>query len=200
VVTSKELPVAPPHGPRAASEPQPSSDDPQAPAEPIGATPGLASRQVKRTVWSGILAGFGLAAFLDESIFHQILHWHHFYDKSTVAVGLVSDGLFHAFGFTSIVVGLFLMADSLRRGGFIPKRWWGALLLGAGSFQLYDGTVQHMLLRLHQIRYGVTIWPYNLTWNLLAAIMITVGIVLMRGQAGVARSGIFRSGPARAAD
>jgi len=28
--------------------------------------------------------------------------------------------------------------DSLRRGGFIPKRWWGTLLLGAGGFQLYD--------------------------------------------------------------
>ena len=78
-----------------------------------------------------LLAGFGLAAFLDETIFHQILHWHHFYDKSSMAVGLLSDGLFHAFGFTSMVVGLFLMADSLRRGGFIPKRWWGALLLGA---------------------------------------------------------------------
>lgn len=193
--------MASPDGPTAASDPPgSSSDNPQATAEPIGPAAGLVSRQVKRTVWSGILAGFGLAAFLDESVFHQILHWHHFYDKSTVAVGLVSDGLFHAFGFTSVVVGLFLMADSLRRGGFIPKRWWGALLLGAGSFQLYDGTIQHKLLKLHQIRYGVTIWPYDLTWNLLAVIMIAVGIVLMRGRAGVAQSGIFRSGPARAAE
>ena len=110
-----------------------------------------------------------------------------------MAVGLLSDGLFHAFGFTSLVVGLFLMADSLRRGGFIPKRWWGALLLGAGSFQLYDGTIQHKLLRLHQIRYHVVIWPYDLTWNVLAVIMIIAGIVLMRGRAGVARAGIFRS-------
>jgi uncharacterized membrane protein len=140
-----------------------------------------------------MLAGFGLAAFLDETFFHQILHWHHFYDKSTMAVGLLSDGLFHAFGFTSMVAGLFLMADSLRRGGFIPKRWWGALLLGSGSFQLYDGTIQHKLLGLHQIRYHVIIWPYDLTWNVLAAIMIIAGIILMRGRAEVARSGIFRS-------
>ena len=154
--------------------------------------------ETKRTVWSGVLAGFGLAAFLDETIFHQILHWHHFYDKSTMAVGLLSDGLFHAFGFTSMVVGLFLMADSLRRGGFIPKRWWGALLLGAGGFQLYDGTIQHKLLRLHQIRYHVVIWPYDLTWNVLAVIMIIAGLMLMRGRAEVARSGIFRTdaGPA----
>lgn len=71
----------------------------------------------------------------------------------------------------------------------------GALLLGADGFQLYDGTVQHKLLRLHQIRYHVTIWPYDLAWNLLAAVMIAAGVMMMTGRAGTARSAIFRSGP-----
>lgn len=71
------------------------------PAEPV--TPSQA-KETKRTVWSGVLAGIGLAAFVDETVFHQLLHWHHFYDKSTVAVGLVSDGLLHAGGFTSMVM------------------------------------------------------------------------------------------------
>ena len=66
------------------------------------------SAGVKRTIWSGLLAGVGLVAFIDETVFHQLLHWHHFYDKSTPAVGLVSDGIFHAVGFTAMVVGLFL--------------------------------------------------------------------------------------------
>ena len=69
----------------------------------------------------------------------------------------------------------------------------GALLLGAGGFQLYDGIVQHKLLGLHQIRYHVVLWPYDLTWNLLAAVMIVAGALLMTGAAGVARSGLFRS-------
>jgi uncharacterized membrane protein len=155
--------------------------------------------QKKRTIWSGVLVGFGLAAFIDETVFHQILHWHHFYDKSTMAIGLVSDGLFHAFGFTSMVIGLFLMADSLRRGGFIPKRWWAALLIGSGGFQLYDGIIQHKVLRLHQIRYHVTIWPYDLTWNVIAALLIIAGLLLTQGQAGPARSGIFRTGAGPAA-
>ena len=94
----------------------------------------MAGKQIKRTIWSGVLAGAGLAAFIDETVFHQLLHWHHFYDGSTLAVGLFSDGLFHAGGFTALVVGLFLLADVVRRGGFVPKRWWGALLLGAGGF------------------------------------------------------------------
>jgi uncharacterized membrane protein len=44
----------------------------------------------------------------------------------------------------------------------------------------------------------VTIWPYDLTWNIVAVIMIIIGLLLMRGHAGAARSGIFRSdtGPA----
>ena len=145
-------------------------------------------------VWSGLLVGVGLAAFIDETVFHQLLHWHHFYDKSTPAVGLVSDGIFHAAGFTALVVGLFLLADGVRRGVFLPKRWWGSLLLGAGAFQLYDGTVQHKLLQLHQIRYHVTIWPYDLTWNGIAVIMLVAGTVLMLGSAGSARAGIFRTG------
>lgn len=47
-----------------------------------------------RNLWSGILFGLGLVAFIDEAIFHQLLHWHHFYDKSTTDIGLISDGLF----------------------------------------------------------------------------------------------------------
>jgi uncharacterized membrane protein len=147
-----------------------------------------ATAQTRRSVWSGVLCGIGLAAFIDETFFHQLLHWHHFYDRSTVAVGLLSDGLFHAGGFIAVVVGLFLMADAFRRGGFVPKRWWAALLLGAGGFQLYDGIVQHKLLRLHQIRYHVTVWPYDLTWNILAGVMIVLGIALMKGRSGVTRS------------
>src|SRR5436190_23006193 len=63
---------------------------------------GVAGKQIKRTIWSGVLAGVGLVAFADETVFHQLLHWHHFYDKSTLAVGLVSDGLFHAGGFIAM--------------------------------------------------------------------------------------------------
>jgi uncharacterized membrane protein len=150
---------------------------------------------LKQTVWSGLLVGLGVVAFIDETVFHQLLHWHHFYDKSTPAVGLVSDGIFHAVGFTAMVVGLFLLADAVRRGSFIPKRWWGALLLGAGGFQLYDGIVQHKIRKLHQIRYNVTIWPYDLTWNGIA--VLAAGVLLMLGRANAARAGVFRtsSGP-----
>ena len=86
----------------------------------------------RRLLLSGILFGVGVAAFVDEVVLHQLLHWHHFYDLSTAAVGLVSDGLFHAFGWFAAVAGLFLFADVRRRGGPGVGRWWPAVLIGAG--------------------------------------------------------------------
>ena len=132
---------------------------------------------MRRNTTSGVLAGVGLIAFIDETVFHQLLHWHHFYDKSTTDVGLVSDGLFHALGFFAVVSGLFLFADLRRRQDLNWTRWIGGVLLGAGGFQLYDGLVQHKLMRLHQIRYQVDVLPYDVTWNVIAAVTIVLGIV-----------------------
>ncbi|MFZ3417607.1 DUF2243 domain-containing protein [Arthrobacter sp. 3Tela_A] len=138
-----------------------------------------APRPHRRNVLSGVLVGIGTAAFIDEVLFHQLLQWHHFYDQSTASVGLFSDGLFHAFGWFAIVAGLFLFADLRRRAILIPARWGGAVLLGAGAFQLYDGTVQHKLLNLHQIRYEVELLPYDLAWNAAALLMLGAGIFLL---------------------
>lgn len=132
-----------------------------------------------RNVWSGFLFGIGLAAFIDETVFHQLLHWHHFYDKSTTGIGLVSDGLFHAFSWIATVGALFMVADLRRRNAWETTRWLAGLFLGAGIFNFYDGTVQHKLMRLHQIRYHVDILPYDMTWIVISVVMIIIGLVLL---------------------
>ena len=136
--------------------------------------------QRTRSIWSGVLVGVGAAAFVDEAVFHQLLHWHHFYDGGGLSAGLVSDGLFHAGSWLATVAGLFLVADLQRRRGLGVRAWWAGLLSGLGGFQLYDGVVQHKLLRLHQIRYGVDLLPYDLTWNVVAVVAIVVGLFLLR--------------------
>ena len=137
------------------------------------------SPEVGRTVLSGVLLGVGIAAFVDETVFHQLLHWHHFYDRSTPAAGLISDGVFHAFGFFATVAALFLLADVRRRDALRLRPWWGGLLAGAGAFQLYDGTIQHKIMRLHQIRYDVDLAPYDWTWNIIAVLLLVAGVVLL---------------------
>ncbi|MFC0469394.1 DUF2243 domain-containing protein [Halalkalibacter kiskunsagensis] len=132
-----------------------------------------------RNLWSGILFGLGLVAFFDETVFHQLLRWHHFYDKSTTDIGLISDGLFHAFSWFATIGGLFMLADLRRRNALWLKRWWGGVLLGAGVFQLYDGIVQHKLMRLHQIRYVENVIIYDLVWNIIAIVMVVAGVILL---------------------
>jgi uncharacterized membrane protein len=136
-----------------------------------------------RSLGSGILIGIGVAGFIDETVFHQLLHWHHFYDKSTTTAGLVSDGYFHAGSWLCIVAGLFMFADLQRRHVTVPKRVWAGGLLGWGGFQVYDGLFQHKVLGLHQIRYGVDILPYDLVWNISGAVGILLGVVLLFGPA-----------------
>ncbi|MDE5413666.1 DUF2243 domain-containing protein [Alkalihalobacterium chitinilyticum] len=132
----------------------------------------------RRNLWSGILFGLGLIAFFDEVVFHQLLHWHHFYDLSTTSVGLISDGLFHAFSWFATIAGLFLFADLRRRNALWVTRWWGGVFLGAGVFQLYDGIIQHKVMRIHQIRYVENVIVYDIIWNLFAVALIIVGVIL----------------------
>ena len=129
--------------------------------------------------WSGALLGLGVIAFVDETVFHQLLHWHHFYDRSTTGVGLVSDGLFHAFSWFATIAALFLVARLRRERAFHGLRFTGGVLAGAGFFQLYDGLVQHKLMGLHQIRYDVDLLPYDLVWNISAAVLLVAGIALL---------------------
>ncbi len=149
-------------------------------------TAGQATR-AGRNLASGVLFGVGTVAFLDEAVFHQILHWHHFYDRSTTEVGLVSDGLFHAFSWFATVASLFLVGDLRRERTFWPRRFVAGWLAGAGFFQLYDGLVQHKLFGLHQIRYGVDLTPYDAAWNVVAAGLLVAGLAQVVVTGRVAR-------------
>jgi len=134
----------------------------------------------RRTMIATALIGIGLMAAVDEIVFHQLLGWHHFYDLSTPAIGLLTDGLLHAFELLVIVAGFFMFAALRAQRALVPTAAWAGLFLGAGGFQLLDGIGNHKILRLHQIRYGVEILPYDLAWNLAALVMIALGLLLAR--------------------
>ena len=134
----------------------------------------------RRLLVSGLLLGLGTAGAVDEIVFHQLLHWHHFYDRASGAAGLVSDGLLHAGTFSAAVAGMALLADARRRGRFVPSLWWGAALTGAGAFQVWDGLVHHKLLRLHQVRYGVDLTGYDVGWVVPGVVLLVTGVVLLR--------------------
>ena len=142
-----------------------------------------------RSVRVAALIGVGLMAAVDEIVFHQILGWHHFVDRSTPEFGLLSDGLLHSAELVVLVAGFFLISDLRRRGALAPRSARGGLVLGAGGFQLWDGVVDHKVLRLHQVRYDVDLLPYDLAWNGAAVVLLVVAAVLLaRSRAETAAS------------
>lgn len=61
-------------------------------------------------------------------------------------------------------------------------------LVGLGGFNLYDGTVQHKLLRLHPVREGVADQlPYDLAWNAVSLALLVLGWLLWRATRGNGR-------------
>ncbi|KDN73101.1 DUF2243 domain-containing protein [Streptomyces olindensis] len=134
--------------------------------------------QRRRSLAVCALIGVAVMAAVDEIVFHQLLGWHHFYDRSTSSVGLLSDGLLHTAELLALVAGFFLYADLRRRRALAAAHAWAGFFLGLGAFQLFDGIVDHKLLRLHQIRYGVDVTPYDWAWNIGGLVLLLIGCTL----------------------
>ena len=132
----------------------------------------------RRSLLTGLMIGTALMAAVDTIVFHQLLGWHHFYDRSTPDVSLLSDGLLQTGYLALLVAGFFWFADLRRRRTLARRSTWAGFVLGLGTFQLFDGVVDHKLLRVHQIRYGVDLLPYDLVWNGAAVALLVVGAVL----------------------
>src|SRR5690554_2983375 len=113
----------------------------------------------RQTYWAPALVGAAIMAGVDEIVFHQLLAWHHFYDGATTELGLVSDGILHALELFTLVAGFFLIADTIRKNTFVKSAAWAGFIVGMGLFQLWDGIIDHKVLRVHQVRYGVDIVP-----------------------------------------
>jgi uncharacterized membrane protein len=128
-----------------------------------------------------VLVGIGVAGSLDEIVLHQLLRWHHFYDRGSHAAGLIADGVFHLGSTVVLVTGLVLLVNRWRAGREPLQRAVAGILVGAGGFNLYDGIVQHKLLGLHQVRAGATNnLPYDVVFIGLAAVVLLAGLLLLR--------------------
>ena len=138
-----------------------------------------------------ILLGVGLGGFFDGIVLHQILQWHHMltstgdHPATTVAgleVNTLWDGLFHMMTYVFVGVGVFMLWDRARDGGFAWswKSILGWSLAGWGLFNVVEGIVDHHILQIHHVRSG----PDQLAWDLgflaLGFILVLVGTRLAR--------------------
>lgn len=151
---------------------------------------------VKSTLVTGILLGIGIAGFIDEALFHQLLQWHNFYWDTTHYGRIFSDGLFH------VASTLILLWGALRlwrdRDTPNPQRSaaiFAGILIGAGGFNAYDGIVQHVIFHFHLVNERVcpsplngdnSIWtcpqdiPYEIAWISIALLITAFGVMKWR--------------------
>lgn len=132
----------------------------------------------------GLMLGVGLAGTLDAVILHQWLQWHHLYVHTTPFRQQVIEGVFHLITSGLLFWGAIFMWEQRKlvsaagRGRALAA----GIFLGLGGFNLYDGTIQHKLLNLHQVREGVAnLLPYDIVFVGIAVAVLLVGLVLWRG-------------------
>jgi uncharacterized membrane protein len=141
----------------------------------------------RSTLWTGAILGIGLMGAVDTIIFHQLLQWHNFYSDADDFWRIFSDGLLHAFTAGMLFLGALRLWTHRRRISRVltGRPLWAGFFLGAGAFQLFDGTVNHKVLRLHQIREEVdNILPYDIAWNAFALGLLVIGWVILRRASG----------------
>src|SRR5690606_25656601 len=142
----------------------------------------MANKKIKpiRPMRAGVLVGIGFVAAVDEIVFHQLLGWHHFYDRPTPMVGLISDGILHAAELICLAAGVMALLNLQRNATLTMQPVIGGYFLEMGGFQLFDGIINHKVLRIHQIRYGVDVLPYDVIWIAVALALLGIGILLAR--------------------
>ena len=139
-----------------------------------------------------------LAGFFDGIVLHQTLQWHHMLtavDDPAISGDLIlnttADGLFHVATYLFAVLGLVMLWRARRAFGAQShgRYFAGALLIGAGSFNLVEGVVDHHLLGIHHVRQTVPreewIW-WDLGFLALALLLLLAGWWLVRSGAQAA--------------
>lgn len=142
-----------------------------------------ADRSALRT---GLVLGIGAMGALDEIVFHQLLQWHHFYDHADDFGRIASDGLLHLATLTLLLVGVGrLWAGRRALAALLSARPLRAgILLGMGGFQLFDGVIDHKVLRLHQVRTDTAaLLPYDVAWNAVALLLLLAGWISLSAAA-----------------
>ncbi len=138
---------------------------------------------------AGVLLGTGMGGFFDGILLHQILQWHNMLssklpptDLVAMKVNMLWDGLFHAFTWLVTAIGLAL----LWRAGGRPEVPWstrtfvGSLSLGWGLFNVVEGVIDHQILGIHHVHPGANQLAWDLGFLAFGALLIVVGLTLVR--------------------
>jgi uncharacterized membrane protein len=158
---------------------------------------------------AGILLGTGLGGFVDGIVLHQLLQWHNMLSSVRPPIDLVSmkynmfwDGLFHAFTWLMVVLGVWRLWVA-GRSAEVPwsgRTFMGAMFGGWGLFNVVEGVVDHLLLGLHHVHPGEDQLGWDLGFLALGALQVAAGWAAVRaGRVDTRPPGAWRGPPASSA-
>ncbi|MEJ8543732.1 DUF2243 domain-containing protein [Brevibacillus borstelensis] len=133
---------------------------------------------MKTTAKAAFLFGVGIIGMLDGIVFHQILQWHSVNMQTDRVHQIISDGLFHLL----VTVIIFISGMMLWKGNpqDKPSTFWGSFLLGAGTFNLLEGIINHHILQIHHVKPGPNQTLYDISNDVFALLLLTIGWLLLR--------------------
>lgn len=145
----------------------------------------LTDRRRRGLLGAGVF-GFGFGALLDVVVFHLVLQWHHLLSgriPTGTLDGLQSniywDGVFSLAVILVMLVGLAVLWRALNRSSepHSALRAFGSLLVGAGLFNVFDGTVDHYVLGIHDVVHGTQ--AFNPHWVGASLLLLGAGILVV---------------------
>lgn len=140
-------------------------------------------------VWGGVF-GVGFGAVLDVILFHLIFQHHHLisglYDPTTEAglrINVFFDGLFLLVMLGMTLLGGAMLWRTVNRAerSLSTAALIGAIVVGMGVFNVFDGVVDHYVLGLHDVVHGTQAW--NPHWIGVSLVLLGVGAAILRWDA-----------------
>ena len=141
-------------------------------------------------VSASMILGIGMGGFIDGIVLHQILQWHEMLSNKIPAsdfigksINMYWDGIFHAFCFVVVFIGIVLLWKLLSRENIdrSGKLFSGGLLAGWGLFNVVEGIINHHILKLHNVQ-EVSLHHDlgNYIFLIVSLIMMLIGYALIK--------------------
>ena len=153
----------------------------------------IPKERTRPLVVAGTVIGLGMGGFVDGILFHQILQLHNMLSNWVPRDSLVHeqinmtwDGFFHAFTWTAVAVGLYLLWRAVARPPSEPqvllsgKALWGAILFGFGLFNLVEGTIDHEILQVHHVYQNGNHLLWDMVFLASGVLLLGIGWALIR--------------------
>ncbi len=149
----------------------------------------ISRERTRPLVVAGIVMGVGMGGFVDGILFHQILQLHNMLSNWVVRDSLVHeqinmfwDGIFHAFTWTAVALGLALLWKAVKLPGTLlsGQALWGSLLVGWGLFNFIEGFIDHQILQVHHVYQNGNHVLWDMVFLASGPVLIALGATLIR--------------------